>query len=114
MIILKKRTKKKVALWCLTFAMFFLPAGYDAIFKFIMDLANSYWVADIVFYFISIVLFCGYFYFSEINPINAFIKWYKRNMRKIKKLKHKFPWLFKKWKRKKGNVLPSKISKSNI
>ena len=95
---LKKRTKKKAALWCLTFSMFFLPAGYDALFKFVMDLANSYWVADIMFYIISAILLGGYFYFSEINPIIAFMKWQRRT---IKKLKAKFPMLFKNKGRKK-------------
>jgi hypothetical protein len=38
---------------CLMLAMFFLPFGYDALFKLIMDWSGSYWVADIVFYSIS-------------------------------------------------------------
>jgi len=37
----------------LMLAMFFLPFGYDALFKLIMDWSGSYWVADIVFYSIS-------------------------------------------------------------
>jgi len=45
----------------LMLAMFFLPFGYDALFKLIMDLSGSYWVADIVFYSIS-----GCFWFSYI------------------------------------------------
>lgn len=42
-------------------AMFFLPFGYDALFKFIMDITGSYWVADIVFYSISASFFILYF-----------------------------------------------------
>jgi len=109
MITFKKRTKKKLAFWCYSLGLFFLPFGYDAIFKFIMDWSKSYWVADVVFYSISSSLFIGYFIFSEKNPIKEFMKWYKRNLRKAKKLKTKFPWLFKKGK-KKSSVLPSKIS----
>lgn len=33
--------------------MFFLPFGYDFLFKLIMDLSGSYWIADITFYLIS-------------------------------------------------------------
>jgi succinate-acetate transporter protein len=45
----------------LMLAMFFLPFGYDALFKLIMDLTGSYWVADIVFY-----SFSGCFWLSYI------------------------------------------------
>lgn len=45
----------------LMLAMFFLPFGYDALFKLIMDLTGSYWAADIVFYSIS-----GCFWLSYI------------------------------------------------
>ena len=37
----------------LMLAMFFLPFGYDALFKLLMEVTGSYWVADIIFYFIS-------------------------------------------------------------
>jgi hypothetical protein len=45
----------------LMLAMFFLPLGYDALFKLIMDVTGSYWAADIVFYSIS-----GCFWLSYI------------------------------------------------
>jgi hypothetical protein len=45
----------------LMLAMFFLPFGYDALFKLIMDVTGSYWAADIVFYSIS-----GCFWLSYI------------------------------------------------
>jgi len=45
----------------LMLAMFFLPFGYDALFKLIMDVSGSYWVADIIFYSIS-----GCFWLSYI------------------------------------------------
>jgi len=45
----------------LMLAMFFLPFGYDALFKLMMDVTGSYWGADIVFYSIS-----GCFWLSYI------------------------------------------------
>lgn len=37
----------------LMLAMFFLPFGYDFLFKVVMDLSGSFWVADATFYLIS-------------------------------------------------------------
>jgi hypothetical protein len=37
----------------LMLAMFFLPLGYDALFKLMMELTGSYWGADVIFYSIS-------------------------------------------------------------
>lgn len=45
----------------LMLGMFFLPLGYDALFKFMMDITGSYWGADVVFYSIS-----GFFWLSYI------------------------------------------------
>jgi hypothetical protein len=45
----------------LMLAMFFLPLGYDALFKLLMDITGSYWGADVVFYSIS-----GCFWLSYI------------------------------------------------
>jgi hypothetical protein len=45
----------------LMLAMFFLPLGYDALFKLMMDITGSYWGADVVFYSIS-----GCFWFAYI------------------------------------------------
>jgi hypothetical protein len=45
----------------LMLAMFFLPLGYDALFKLMMELTGSYWGADVIFYSIS-----GCFWFSYI------------------------------------------------
>jgi len=49
----------------LMLAMFFLPFGYDALFKLIMDLTGSYWIADIVFYSISVSFFISYFLLTK-------------------------------------------------
>lgn len=49
----------------LMLAMFFLPFGYDALFKLIMDLSGSYWVADIVFYSISGCFWLSYIFHTR-------------------------------------------------
>jgi hypothetical protein len=49
----------------LMLAMFFLPFGYDALFKLIMDVTSSYWMADMVFYSISGCFFISYILLSK-------------------------------------------------
>lgn len=49
----------------LMLAMFFLPFGYDALFKLIMDLSGSYWVADVVFYSISGCFWLCYIFLTK-------------------------------------------------
>jgi len=49
----------------LMMAMFFLPLGYDALFKLAMDLTGSYWGADIVFYSISGCFWLSYILLSR-------------------------------------------------
>jgi hypothetical protein len=49
----------------LMLAMFFLPLGYDALFKLMMDLTGSYWGADIVFYSISASFWLSYILLSK-------------------------------------------------
>jgi hypothetical protein len=49
----------------LMLAMFFLPLGYDALFKLMMELTGSYWGADVIFYSIS-----GCFWFAYILLTN--------------------------------------------
>jgi len=68
----KKLTKKRLVFFkdtSLMLAMFLLPFGYDALFKLIMDLSGSYWVADITFYSIS-----GCFWLSYIFPTSFLSK----------------------------------------
>jgi len=64
---LKKRESRLVFYkdMSLMLAMFFLPFGYDALFKLIMDLSGSYWVADIVFYSISGCFWLSYIILSK-------------------------------------------------
>ena len=49
----------------LMLAMFFLPFGYDFLFKTIMNATGSFWVADIIFYCISASFFLSYILLSK-------------------------------------------------
>jgi hypothetical protein len=49
----------------LMLAMFFLPFGYDALFKLLMELTGSYWAADMIFYLISGCFWLSYIFFSR-------------------------------------------------
>ena len=55
----------------LMLAMFFLPFGYDALFKFMMDITGSFWAADIVFYCVSGFLFILYFSLKKLLNKNV-------------------------------------------
>lgn len=68
---LTQEKKYKLATLSLMTGMFFLPLGYDSAFKLIMDWTGSYWFADLIFYFISVVFFGFYFYFSGNSPLSA-------------------------------------------
>lgn len=46
-------------------ATFFNPLGFDALFKWVMDLTSSYWITDAIFYLTSALLFTLYFYLSK-------------------------------------------------
>jgi hypothetical protein len=59
-----KDREKRLTLYrdlSLMLAMFFLPFGYDMLFKLLMEISGSYWIADIIFYSIS-----GCFWLSYI------------------------------------------------
>jgi hypothetical protein len=49
----------------LMLAMFFLPLGYDALFKLMMELTGSYWGADVIFYSISGCFWLAYILLSK-------------------------------------------------
>jgi uncharacterized membrane protein len=38
-------------------ATFFNPLGFDALFALVMKLTGSYWITDIIFYFLSASFF---------------------------------------------------------
>jgi len=55
----------------LMLAMFFLPLGYDALFRLMMDITGSYWGADVVFYSISGLFWLSYILLTKyINKTN--------------------------------------------
>ena len=61
--------ENRIVLWrdaSLMLAMFFLPFGYDALFKLMMEVTGSYWGADIIFYLISGCFWSFYIYFSKL------------------------------------------------
>lgn len=60
--------RAKTATVSLMLATFFLPFGYDALFALIMKWTDSYWITDVIFYFISACFFGVYFYLSGNNP----------------------------------------------
>jgi hypothetical protein len=66
-VINRKEINKKIEVWSLMLGMFFLPFGYDALFKFVMDAFNSYWIADITFYTISAIFFILHYIFHRKN-----------------------------------------------
>jgi hypothetical protein len=46
-------------------AMFFLPLGYDLLFKTLLDYTGSFWATDIIFYSLSGVFWLSYFLLSR-------------------------------------------------
>jgi len=49
----------------LMLAMFFLPFGYDALFRLLMEATGSYWIADAIFYCVSGLFFVCYILLSR-------------------------------------------------
>jgi hypothetical protein len=65
---IKQDKKKQLIMFknlSLMLAMFFLPFGYDALFKLIMDISGSYWITDVIFYFISGCFWLSYILLSR-------------------------------------------------
>jgi len=53
---------------------FFLPFGYDFLFKTILDYTGSYVITDSVFYITSFVLFIIHFTINKTNPLDEIQK----------------------------------------
>jgi hypothetical protein len=64
---LRKQRKKLTTLRdvSLMLGMFFLPFGYDFLFKLIMEVTGSFWAADLIFYGISGSFFASYILLSK-------------------------------------------------
>lgn len=65
--------REKWATLSLMMGMFFLPFGYDALFKLILDWTHSYWTTDAVFYCLSGLFFIAYCFFAGVNPVTALL-----------------------------------------
>lgn len=65
--------RKKISDLSLLLGSFFLPFGYDALFKKIMEWTGSYWRADIIFYIISFIFFGIYFIANRTNPVKSLL-----------------------------------------
>ena len=46
-------SRKRLASLCLMAGTFFLPFGYDVVFKMILDSTGSYWITTSIFYLVS-------------------------------------------------------------
>jgi hypothetical protein len=57
----RKTIKKKIKVGALVLATFFNPLGFDALFAVVMKWTGSYWITDLLFYFISLLFFGLYF-----------------------------------------------------
>jgi len=51
----------------LMLAMFFLPLGYDFLFKTLLDVTGSFWLTDIIFYCLSGVFWFLYWLLSKYS-----------------------------------------------
>jgi uncharacterized membrane protein len=71
--------RKKLATISLVICMFFNPMGFDMLFKAVMELTDSYWITDLIFYLISLLFLVLYFLLSNINPIKELKLKLKKN-----------------------------------
>jgi hypothetical protein len=54
--------------------MFFLPFGYDLLFKLLLDYTGSYAITDSVFYGTSFMFFLIHLYTTQSNPVDEINK----------------------------------------
>lgn len=55
----------------LAFGMFFLPAGFDALFALVMKWTGSYWITDGIFYGVSLSFFGLYSWLSRRDKMRS-------------------------------------------
>lgn len=59
-------------------ATFFLPMGYDVLFKALLDYTGSYLMTDTIFYAISLIFMIIHFIITKTNPLKEIEKrWLK-------------------------------------
>jgi hypothetical protein len=51
-------------------ATFFNPLGFDALFALVMKWTGSYWITDVIFYFLSGLFFGLYFLWRKYEKQN--------------------------------------------
>lgn len=81
-----KEKKQKMATICLGLCLFFNPAGFDILFKTILDATGSYWITTSIFYLVAVSFLGLYFYFSRLNPIKEIFLWGLNKIEKINKI----------------------------
>ena len=70
-------------------ATFFLPFGYDLLFKFLLDFTGSYAATNSIFYGISFTFFTIHICASQTNPVDEISKRAFETKVKILKLRSK-------------------------
>jgi hypothetical protein len=60
--------RERLRTLCLMAATFFLPFGYDVVFKAVYDGTGSYWITTSIFYLISACFFGLFFFLSKSPP----------------------------------------------
>jgi hypothetical protein len=81
---IQKEKNQKMATLCLGLCLFFNPAGFDILFKTILDVTGSYWTTTSIFYLVAVSFLGLYFYFSRLNPIKEIYIWGLNKINKIK------------------------------
>lgn len=71
------------------FGTFFLPFGYDLLFKAILDYSGSYAIADSVFYSLSATFLITHLIITKTNPVDEIGKRTLETKIKIMELKSK-------------------------
>jgi hypothetical protein len=66
----KQKLKQRRNAIVLMLATFFNPLGFDALFKWVMDMTGSYWITDVIFYLTSAALFILYYYLSKKDKLH--------------------------------------------
>ncbi len=83
---IQKEKNQKMATLCLGLCLFFNPAGFDILFKTILDATGSYWITTGIFYLVAASFLGLYFYFSRLNPFIEIYLWHKNFFNKLKNI----------------------------
>lgn len=81
--------RERIATVCLMTTMFLNPFGYDALFKYILDLTGDYWTTVRILYCLAGLFFGLYLYFSKVNLWRAAKKLVREHVNIVKNIKSK-------------------------